>query len=68
MIVGGSASSWTASAQAAASIADAAPIVWPSIDLIELIGTCGAASPNARFTAAVSMRSLTAVPVPWALM
>ena len=49
------------------SIADAAPIAWPSIDLIELRG--GASSPvKTRLTATASTRSLERVPVPWAQM
>ena len=61
-------SSATASAQTAASMAEAAPMVWPIIDLIELIGVRRAASPKTRFTARISSRSLVGVPVPWALM
>ena len=37
-------------------------------DLIELMGTRVAASPNACLTAIVSTRSLAGVPVPCALM
>ncbi len=56
-----------ASAHTTDSIADAAPIVCPSIDFTELIGGTPP-SPNTRFTAIVSSRSFVGVPVPWALM
>ena len=52
----------------AASIAEAAPIVCPSIDLIELMGIREALSPKTRLTAIVSKRSFVSVPVPCALM
>jgi len=55
-----------ASAQATDSSAEAAPMVWPIIDLIELTG--GAPSPNSRAMAIASTWSLVGVPVPWALM
>ncbi len=61
-----------ASAQTALSNADAAPMVWPIIDLIELAGTARAAeararSPKTRRIDSVSSLSLVGVPVPWAL-
>ncbi len=42
-------------------------MVWPIIDLIELMGVRRAASPKTRLTASISSRSLVGVPVPWAL-
>ena len=50
---------------AAASIAPAAPRVWPIIDLIELTG---GGAPKVRMMACDSERSLACVDVPWALM
>lgn len=46
--------------------ADAAPIVCPSMDLIELTG--GGAPSNTSVIAVPSVRSLAGVPVPCALM
>ena len=67
-MVGGIQPVSSAIAQAAASIALAAPMVCPIIDLIELSGTFGARSANSVRTAMVSTRSLVGVPVPCALM
>jgi len=49
-----------------ASIAPAAPIVWPIWDLFDETGTSRARSPSRRFRARVSTGSLIDVDVPWA--
>lgn len=51
-----------------ASTAPAAPNRWPVIDLVELIDSAWACSPNTLFTAAISAMSPAGVEVPWALM
>ena len=60
--------SWMASTDTTASIAPAAPSVWPIIDLVELTGRVAARSPNTVLIARVSIGSLAGVAVPWALM
>ena len=49
------------------SNAPAAPIMWPVIDLVELMASLRAWSPKTASMACVSDRSLSGVPVPWAL-
>lgn len=52
-------------------ISSTTPAAWircPIIDLIELIATRGACSPNAALIALVSIESFSLVPVPWAEM
>ena len=51
-----------------ALITPAAPIVWPTIDLGELIATLCACAPNAPLMARVSVTSLSGVDVPCAAM
>ena len=51
-----------------ALITPAAPIVWPTIDLVELMATLCAWPPNAALIARVSVRSLSGVLVPCAAM
>ena len=58
-----------ASRQTTASTPPAPAPEWPTIDLIELIGTFRAiSSPRASLIAAVSALSFRSVDVPWALM
>lgn len=59
---------FTASAEAMASTAPAAPNMWPVMDFVELMTTSYACSPNAFLMASVSLRSLSGVLVPCALM
>lgn len=66
LAVGGRKSCSRALQQAIAPKPEAAPMVWPSIDLMELIG--GMRSPNTSRAAATSVASLVGVPVPWAQM
>ena len=56
-----------ASTVVASSIAPAAEIVWPIIDLVELTSNREASGPNTVLIAAVSTRSFIGVEVPWAL-
>ena len=65
LAVGGWTPSRTASAQTTASIAPAAPRVWPIIDLVELTGGGGSNSSRIAFG---STQSLVGVPVPCPLM
>ena len=51
-----------------ASVLPAAPSRWPVIDLVALIGIFLAYSPKTVLMAIVSVRSLSGVEVPWALM
>ena len=44
-----------------------APWGWPIMLLVLDIGIWQAAAPRARFSAAVSTRSFSSVPVPWRL-
>ena len=60
--------SFTASVEAMASTAPAAPNMWPVMDFVELMTTSYACSPNAFLMASVSLRSLSGVLVPCALM
>src|SRR5262249_17975707 len=62
--IGPSRPSRSASQQKAASIAPAAPSVWPTSGLDELVG---GGSPKTRATAEHSIRSFSGVPVPWRL-
>ena len=57
-----------ASTQKIASMPPAAPRVWPIIDLVELMASRFACSPNTSLTARVSITSPAGVDVPWALM
>jgi len=66
LIVGGGNPLVSARTDAMAPKPLAAPIVWPSIDLMELAG--GMCSPKTSRRAAVSVTSLVGVPVPWAQM
>jgi len=54
--------------QTTASMALPAPSGWPYMDLVEDTASSPACFPNVRLIAAVSTRSLAAMPVPWALM
>ena len=61
--------SFTASTQAMASTAPAAPSMWPVMDLVEdTMHWRAASSPRAVLMALVSQASLRGVLVPWALM
>ena len=51
-----------------ASIAPAAPNVWPIIDFVDDTARLYAWSPKAALIALVSAASPSGVPVPWALM
>ena len=55
------------STEATASMAPAAPSVWPTIDLMLDTGTVGARAPRTLLIASVSAASLCGVPVPCAL-
>ena len=55
-------------AQAMASTAPAAPMRWPTMDLVELTGILPACGSKTVWIAIVSVRSFRAVLVPWALM
>ena len=66
MIVGGAIWSRTASTVVASSIAPAAEIVWPIMDLVELTRSRAASAPNTVLMAAVSTRSFIGVEVPCA--
>lgn len=68
LMVGGATWSRRASTLKIASTAPAAPNRWPVIDLVELIDSAWACSPNTLFTAAISAMSPAGVEVPWALM
>ena len=57
-----------ASAVATASSALAAPKAWPCAPFVELTNTLLACSPKVVLMARLSFASLSAVPVPWALM
>jgi hypothetical protein len=65
LTVGGRTPSRTASTHTAASIAPAAPRVWPICDLVLLIG--GGEPSKSASAAFVSALSLAGVPVPWPL-
>jgi hypothetical protein len=75
--VGGSTPAFRARSEHASSIAPLAPIAWPCIDFVELIGTWLTCAPNTCLTAlvsdtsfagVVSDTSFAGVPVPCALM
>ena len=66
-MVGGTMRSRTASNVATNSSAPAAPSAWPTMDLVDEIASLPACGPNASCSALVSVSSLAAVPVPWAL-
>ena len=66
--MGGATLSRMASMATMADSEPAAPIRWPTIDLGELIAKSAAWAPNAALIAAVSVRSLARVDVPWAQM
>jgi hypothetical protein len=53
------------SVAATAAIAPAAPPVWPTSALRLYSGTSAARAPKVAFTASLSVRSFTSVPVPW---
>src|SRR5439155_203102 len=65
-IVGGAIWSRMARTVVASSIAPAAEIVWPIIDLVELMRSRAACGPKTALSAAVSTRSFIGVEVPWA--
>jgi len=46
----------------------AAPIMWPTTDLLAVIGMRAARGPSRVLMARVSVLSFGLVPVPWALM
>lgn len=58
----------SASTEAMASTAPAAPSIWPVIDLVELTSAFSAALPSAVLMAMVSALSFIGVLVPCALM
>src|SRR3972149_2143920 len=66
-MVGGMISFWTTNAQVMASIALAAPMVCPIMDLIELIARFLGVFPNTFLIEIVSALSFAGVPVPCAL-
>lgn len=66
LTVGGSTPSRSAITQVAASMAPAAPSIWPTCDLVLLIGAAVRPA-NRASTALVSALSLVGVPVPWPL-
>ena len=54
--------------QASSSMAPVAPMQCPCIDFVDEIASLSAWAPKTCATAALSVRSFAAVPVPWALM
>ena len=67
-MVGGMQPVATAYTHTNASIAPAAPIAWPVIDLVLDTASRGACSPQTWLIAIVSYQSLSGVEVLWALM